>query len=469
MANILIIDDDKMICDSLTRVFRDMGHEVSYALTFREGLEIAESEQADLVFLDVRLPDGDGIRNMSAIQTVSSSPEVIIITGYADPDSAEIAIRHNAWNYIRKPASIDALMLGVSSALQYRAEKNVSKSAATLKRLKRDGIVGESPEILKCLDIVALSAGSSANVLITGETGTGKELFARAIHANSARSENRFVVIDCASLPETLIENMLFGHGKGAFTGADKAEDGLIKCADRGTLFFDEIGELPMTTQATLLRVFQERRFRPLGKTQEIKSDFRLVSASNRNLDEMVKSNRFRDDLLFRLRTVTIPLPPLRDHAEDIRELVIHCLTRLCKSQNIGMKDFSPDFLEMLTSYDWPGNIRELLSALELAVVQAFNEPTLFPKHIPPHIRIQTARYSLGEETHHELKEEKNSPKKILKWKEFRKALIAEGEERYLHDLILETGGNIKKASQLSELSQPRLYELLRKYEISTR
>ncbi|OQX10239.1 MAG: Fis family transcriptional regulator [Desulfobacteraceae bacterium IS3] len=474
MAHILIIDDEEMICDSLSRIFQDMGHDVFYSLTLKEGIAAAKSKDFDVVFLDVRLPDGNGIEELPMVQATESKPEVIIITGYADPDSAELAIRSNAWDYIRKPASIDAVTLSLNRALQYRSEKKASRSAVTLKRIKREGIIGNSPGIINCLDIVAKAAVSNTNILITGETGTGKELFARAVHANSARSQENFVPVDCASLPKTLIENTLFGHAKGSFTGADKAEDGLIRTADRGTLFLDEIGELPMTTQKTFLRVLQERRFRPIGGVQEIKSDFRLVSASNRNLEEMAKSGRFRNDLLFRLRSVTIHLPPLRERLEDIKEIAVNYMMKLCESDCIGMKGFSSDFFDVMMSYNWPGNVRELYGVLEWVIVQAFNEPTIFPKHLPPRIRIQMARSSFeNEKTQPEQlngnEATENSFKNFPNWKDFRKKYIAEGEKRYLSDLMAETRGNIKQASDLSGLSPPRLYELLRKYKISTK
>jgi len=310
MAKILIIDDDQMICKSLSRIFQDMGHEVLYALTLKQGVKEAKSGDFDIVFLDVKLPDGNGLKHLPVIREVPSLPEIIIITGHANPDSAELAIRNHAWDYIRKPASIDVVTLVLTRALQYREEKKAGKSAVTLKSIKREGIIGSSPGIINCLDLVARAAGSNANILISGETGTGKELFAWAVHANSFRAEENFVAVDCTSLPKTLIENLLFGHAKGAFTGADKKEDGLVKHADGGTLFLDEIGELPLTTQKTFLRVLQERQFRPLGNTREIKSDFRLVSASNRNLGETAKLGKFRKDLLYRLRSITIHLPP---------------------------------------------------------------------------------------------------------------------------------------------------------------
>jgi two-component system NtrC family response regulator len=304
--------------------------------------------------------------------------------------------------------------------------------------------------------------------LITGQTGTGKELFARAIHANSLRADHHFVVVDCGALPETIIESLLFGHTKGAFTGAYRAEEGFIKHADGGTLFLDEVGELTLPMQKTFLRVLQERRFHPIGQTKEIESDFRLVAASNRNLDEMVESGQFRKDLLFRLRSITIHLPALHERAGDIKNLSIHYIRRLCESHQIETKSISPDFFDVLKAYSWPGNVRELYSALDWTFTQAFYEETLFPKHLPTHLRIQAARCGLDDTSNQKQNRTDNCriPPKIPKWQEFRKNHIARGEMQYLNDLIGLSGGNISKAAELSGISRPHLYGLIRKYNL---
>ncbi|MDM8515507.1 sigma-54 dependent transcriptional regulator [Desulfobacterales bacterium HSG16] len=491
MAKILIIDDEKLINDSLARIFKEMNHQVIQAFMLGKGVDMAMSENPDIVFLDVRLPDGNGIHKLPEIKAASSSPEVIIITGYADPDSAELAIKSNAWDYLKKPASMGAIKLVLNRALQYRSERDVAMSQAGSKSVKREGIIGNSSEILACLDILARSAESNSNILISGETGTGKELFSRAIHENSQRAKNDFVIVDCASLPENLIENLLFGHAKGAFTGADKKQEGLVKQADSGTLFLDEIGELPLATQKSFLRVLQERRFRPLGGSQEIKSDFRLVSATNRNLDEMVKEGKFRNDLLFRIRSVSINLPPLKKRIEDIKELTVSYLMKLCESHNIGMKGFSPDFMEALNAYEWPGNVRELYATLDWAIARAFYDPTMFPQHLPPQIRVCLARSSFDGESVEEtmapaplsanvspdedragtlvsqIIQDFESIDTLPKWHDFRISVIAEAESEYLKSLYVKSDKNIQKAAGLSGLSQPRLYQLYRKYRIA--
>ena len=261
--------------------------------------------------------------------------------------------------------------------------------------LKRESIIGESPQLRGCLELVAQAASTDANALIQGETGTGKELFARAIHENSRRARKSFVVVDCASLPETLVEGMLFGHKKGAYTGADSSSEGLIKQADGGTLFLDEIGELSLSTQRSFLRVLQERCFRPLGGEELVRSEFRVIAATNRTLEAQVKQGAFRSDLFFRLKTIAIELPPLRDRASDIKDILFFHLNRLRDRYGLGVKGLSPEFLEAILAYSWPGNVRELINAVEYALSSSGEEPSLYPQHLPTDIRITLAQESL--------------------------------------------------------------------------
>ena len=355
------------------------------------------------------------------------------------------------------------MMLSLVRALQYRREKTVSKRRVAL---KREGILGDSPKMKDCFDLLAQAASTDANVLVTGETGTGKELFARAIHDNSFRAGKNFVVVDCSALPETLVESVLFGHQKGAFTGADKAEAGLISQADGGTLFLDEVGELPLGVQKTFLRVLQEHRFRPVGGKHEKESQFRLVAATNRDLDKMKHRKKFREDLLYRLRSLTIELPPLRERGEDVRALAMCYTARLCERYRFEIKGFSPEFFAALAAYDWPGNVRELFNTLQGAITVAGHEPTLFPKHLPTHMRIQMARASVGKHTPVEAPQSAGikPANTIPGLKDFRASM----EKQYLSDLLTMTNGNIKRAIQISDLSQSRFYTLLKKYKLLT-
>jgi CheY-like chemotaxis protein len=281
MAKILVIDDDSAVAEAILNVVRSAGHEGAGESTLQRGLNRLQEDPFDLVFLDVNLPDGSGLDTLPQIQSAASSPEVIIVTGFGDPDGAELAIKNGAWDYLSKPLSVLSIRLPLERALLYREKK---MGARPLMAVSREGIIGESPRLKPCFDSLAQAAASEANVLITGETGTGKELFAWAIHRNGARRDRNFVVVDCAALPETLVESTLFGQLKGAFTGADKPRDGLIKQANGGTLFLDEVGELPISLQKVFLRVLQEKRFRPVGGGPEVASDFRLVAATNRDL-----------------------------------------------------------------------------------------------------------------------------------------------------------------------------------------
>ena len=460
MTAVLIIDDDEMYCEMLSVMVKRRQLDVACAATLEKGLLEASRVDYGVIFLDVHMPDGNGLDYLPRIKETPSRPEVIILTGAGDPDGAEMAIRSGAWAYVQKGSSIDEIILPLARALQYREEKSSQKNAVIL---KREGIVGHSPKIRSCLDMLAQGAPSNASFLVTGETGTGKELFARAIHENSPRSHQNFVVVDCAALPETLVESVLFGHAKGAYTGADRAEDGLVAQADQGTLFLDEVGELPLSVQKAFLRVLQERSYRPVGGQRELKSDFRLVAATNRNLDEMADQGLFRRDLLFRLKTFVLELPPLRECLDDLKELSMHYMVRICERNKSGIKGFSPDFLPALTAYNWPGNVRELVNTLDRAIASAHDEPTLYRKHLPSHIRIFVARTSVTEEPAIDLDSRQKGIKTLPSFHDYRESM----QRKYIQELMEVTQGDIRKACQISKLSRSRFYDLLKKYDIA--
>ncbi len=466
MANVLIIDDEELFRQMLSDVVRRMGHAVDHAADIAQGLAAVEKNGFDVVFLDVALPDGNGLTVLPQIKISPSAPEVIIITGAGDRNGAELAIKNGAWDYIQKHASLGDLKLTLTRALQHRQEKLTRQPTVAL---KLEGIVGSSPQILACYDRLAQAALSEANVLITGPTGSGKELFARAIHRNSSRAQQNFVVVDCAALPETLVESALFGHEKGAFTSADRAHGGLIRQAHGGTLFLDEVGEMPAAVQRAFLRVLQERRFRPVGGGKEIASDFRLVAATNRDLESMVRDGSFRQDLLFRLRAICIELPPLKDRIQDIKEIIRFHLHRLGERQGFGAKGFSPEFFQALQSYEWPGNVRELVNALECALAAAGPVPTLYPLHLPNHIRVCLAQASITDRPQApDLSPIDMPPSSILpKMQEVREKALSAVEKQYLTALLSHTGGNMNLASRISGLSKPRLYALLKHYDLT--
>ncbi len=461
MGNVLIIDDDIMFCDMAGKLIRKMGHQVRSAHNIESGIRETSLNEFDVVLLDVRLPDGSGLDILQKIKENSSRPEVIIITGYGDPDGAEISVRTGAWDYIEKTNSPKRIRLLLTRVMQYRNEKLSQKTPVFI---KRQDIIGSNPAITESLETMARAALSDVSVLITGETGTGKELFARAIHDNSRRYDKPFVTVDCASLPETLVESLLFGHVKGAFTGAYRDQEGLIGQAHCGTLFLDEIGELPLGIQKTFLRVLQERQYRPVGGRQEITSNFRLVASTNRNVEQMVQAGDFRDDLLFRIRSLTVELPPLCARSDDIKELTRYHVARLCDRYGLEQKGFASDFFDVLMSYKWPGNVRELFSVLDASLSVAINEPILYSCHLPVHLRVQKARTSVADKSGSDTdKTLGNSSYELPRLKEYRESY----EKKYFNDLILLTGRDIMEACRISGISQSRLYALLKKYDIS--
>jgi two-component system NtrC family response regulator len=465
MAKILVIDDDSAVAEAILNVVRSAGHEGAGESTLQRGLNRLQEDPFDLVFLDVNLPDGSGLDTLPQIQSAASSPEVIIVTGFGDPDGAELAIKNGAWDYLSKPLSVLSIRLPLERALLYREKK---MGARPLMAVSREGIIGESPRLKPCFDSLAQAAASEANVLITGETGTGKELFAWAIHRNGARRDRNFVVVDCAALPETLVESTLFGQLKGAFTGEDKPRDGLIKQANGGTLFLDEVGELPISLQKVFLRVLQEKRFRPVGGGPEVASDFRLVAATNRDLARLVEEGRFREDLLHRLRTLVLEIPPLRERPEDIKELAIAYAARLCDQYKIDMKGFSPGFWEVLLQYAWPGNVRELIQALEKSILAAQDEPILFSKHLPVHIRARVIRSQVEETAPAPCpgSSSSNLTGPLPTLSTARDTAVRKIEEEYLRRLVQTAQGDMADAARISGLSISRLYALLKKYRI---
>ncbi len=469
MANVLIIDDDQGMCIMMVDLVKNMGHDAAYSVTLEGGLQMARSGGYDVVFLDVFMPDGNGLEALPKIKETTSAPEVIIITGAGTSDGAEVAIKSGAWDYLQKPLSPKSIVLPLSRVFQYRDSMKEARKPAVPLKLK--GIVGSSPAMRACIDDLARAANSDANVLIIGETGTGKEVFAKAIQANSALADEKFIVVDCAALPETLIESSLFGHEKGAFTGADRTRDGLIMKADGGTLFLDEIGELSLNLQKAFLRVLQERKFRPVGGGKEVQSNFRLIAATNRGLEEMAEAGEFRKDLLYRLQSIIVELPPIRQRPEDIKELTVYHTNRICERYGTKTKGFAADFFQALSAYEWPGNIRELINTLESAISEAQDEPVLYIKHLPTHIRVKMARASVVEDIP-ETDAEKNtsgdsSSEAFLPYREFRDNILAGPEKKYFKDLLTHTRGNISEACRISGLGRTWLYATLKKHGIS--
>jgi len=457
MNRILIIDDDIDYCNLLDTLIQKQSQNADRAHTLQKGLFKAQSGQYDIVFLDIYLPDGNGLTILPDIRHTMKQPEVIIITGSGDHDSARIAIESGAWDYLQKGDPLERINLSLLRVIEYRKDKWAENEPAAL---KRSNIVGESPAIIECLDLVAQAAASDANILITGATGTGKELIARTIHRNSRRSTRPFIVVDCTVLQETLVESILFGHEKGTFTGANQKREGLVRHANGGTLFLDEIGELPPGIQKSFLRVIQERRFRSVGGKHEITSNFRLISATHRDLDRMVQFGSFRDDLLFRIRSMLISIPDLIDRPGDVHRIARHYLNHFLDRTGKSDITIAPAFFDALESYPWPGNVRELSHAMENAVNASFGN-TLLPQFLPKEIRINAAQSVISPDQNDKTVSNIMSP--FLDFKRY-KAMVT---RNYLHELKKHANGNIDTACALSNMSRSRLYELLKTHSIS--
>jgi DNA-binding NtrC family response regulator len=389
MARVLIIDNDQVFSETLASIVTGLGHRSKQAKTLNEAFSSGRKHDTEIVYLNTQLPDGNGLLAIAQLNAMRGHPEIIVVTGTPTPDGAEKAIRNGAWDYVEKQSSVDRMVLPLIRAIDYRGKRPTKNGVV---KLKRSGIIGDSAGIKKCLSLVAEAASSDASALLLGETGVGKEVFARAVHENSLRATGPFVAVDCASMSRTLASSILFGHRKGSFTGADQDREGLVAQSNNGTLFLDEVGELPLAIQKFFLRVLQEHRFRPVGARTEKTSDFRLICATNRNLDEMVARGTFRSDLLFRIRTVVMALPPLRERTDDLPRLIEHYVKQLCGKYGMPAKGISPDLLDLAYKYSWPGNVRELIHTLERAVLAAKDTTKIFSRHLPDHIRINIAR-----------------------------------------------------------------------------
>ncbi|MEZ4362997.1 MAG: sigma-54 dependent transcriptional regulator [Kofleriaceae bacterium] len=392
-GRVLVVDDDASSRAALSDLLGDEGYEVELAADgFKALLKFGEFSP-DLVLTDQKMPGIDGIELLRQLTARDDTVPMIVITAFGAVKSAVEALRAGAYDYLTKPLDFDELLTIVERALRYRALRVESTNLRRRldEKLAPDNIVGASPQMQRVFEIVDQVAPSRATVLITGESGTGKELFASAIHHRSARRSGPFVKLHCAALAEGLLESELFGHEKGAFSGAYGRRDGRFTAADGGTLFLDEIGEISAATQVKLLRFLQEHEFERVGGNQTLKVDVRIIAATNRNLQEDVAAKRFREDLFYRLNVVSLETPPLRERMSDIPALASFFITKHARVNQREIRGMAPETLDALTSYPWPGNVRELENAIERAVVMC-NSEQIEPRHLPPSLRAMGSR-----------------------------------------------------------------------------
>ena len=453
-ASILIIDDEEIIREALDTLLSAEGYRVTTAATGRAGLDAIGNKPFDAVLLDLMLPDMNGIEVLDEIRRADDELPVIMITAYGTIESAVAATKQGAFYYFTKPFKNDEVLAVLRNAIERR--RLVRENRELRDRLRAgahrfDEIIGGSVRMKSLFDLIARAAPSRATVLVQGESGTGKELVARAFHRRSARADKPFVTVNSGNLPPDLLESNLFGHVKGAFTGAVFPKKGLFELADKGTIFFDEIGNIPIDTQSKLLRVIQEREFMRLGGVDIIKVDVRIIAATNVGLREMTAQGKFREDLFYRLNVITVELPPLRDRREDIPLLVQHFLDKYSEESRRDSLILSPEAMDRLMAYDWPGNIRELENVIERAVVLCAGREIgvdMLPENvsgIPGTAEPEVVIPADGIQ--------------------FREVIIGH-ERRYIEAALEAAGGVQKKAAELLHIKPTTLNEMMKRYDI---
>jgi DNA-binding NtrC family response regulator len=454
---ILIVEDKDSLRAMLRHALEGQGHAVVEARDEPEATRLLRQTRPAVVLTDLRLPEGDGFGVLRAAKDCDPDIPVIVMTAYGSIEDAVAAMKEGALDFLAKPVDPDHLLLLVQRAIDQRrlATENLVLKEELAARRGLPQIVGEDPALRNLVGVLHRAAATDTTVLLEGESGTGKELFARALHALSARAEAPFVAINCAAIPETLLETELFGHEKGAFTGAVARKPGKFELAHRGTLFLDEIGDLPLSLQAKVLRAIEERRFERVGGTASLQVDVRLVAATNKNLKAQVAARRFREDLYFRLSVFPITIPPLRDRPADIPILARYFVERFCRDLKKRPLVLAPAALEQLQRYRWPGNVRELQNCIERAVILAEGD-TILPRHLhlsfrePPPVEASPwdqidLSGSLAEVT---------------------QRVLAEVERRKIERTLSETGGNKARAAELLQVSYKTLLAKLREYQL---
>lgn len=456
-GTILVIDDEEIMREILETLLTREGYRVRLAASGPEGLEVVRSTPIDAVIVDVMMPGMDGLQVLDAIRDIDDELPVLMITAFASMETAVTAMKKGAFDYITKPFKNDEVLVVLNNAVERRrlvAENVTLKQNLQARYHKFANIIGGSPQMKQVFDLIIQAAPSRSTILITGESGTGKELVARAIHSNSARSDKSFVTVNSGNLPPDLLESTLFGHVKGAFTGAVYPKKGLFDLADKGSIFFDEIGNISGETQAKLLRVMQEREFMRLGGMETIKVDVRIIAATNVDLKQEMQDGRFREDLFYRLHVIAIHLPPLRERKSDIPLLVQHFLKKYAEENERPVLEVLPETLDLLMEHDWPGNVRELENVIERAVVLSPGR-TMGPDMIPEHVR-RAPRTVVPQVA---------LPPEGISLKD----VTAAYERQWIESALEAAGGVQKRAAELLHIKPTTLNEMIKRYDIRPR
>jgi two-component system response regulator PilR (NtrC family) len=456
-GTILVVDDEEIMRDILETLLTREGYEVRLAASGAEGLDLARAVPFDAAIVDIMMPGFDGIATLDELKRIDEDLAVIIITAYASVESAIAAMKSGAFDYVTKPFKNEEVLVVIRNAMERRRlvhENRNLRQNIQERYHKFANIIGRSPRMRQVFDLIIQAAPSRSTILIQGESGTGKELVARAIHANSSRSERAFVTVNSGNLPPDLLESTLFGHVKGAFTGAIYPKKGMFDLADRGSIFFDEIGNVPLETQAKLLRVIQERDFMRLGGMETIKVDVRIIAATNVDLRQMMEEGKFREDLFYRLHVISIQLPPLRERKDDIPLLVRHFLHKYGEENRKPDLELTPEALDLLTDYDWPGNVRELENVIERAVVLT-SAPRVGVDLVPDHVRrgpsFSMPQFSL--------------PPEGISFKD----VTTDFEKRLIESTLEAAGGVQKRAAELLHIKPTTLNEMIKRHDIRPR
>jgi DNA-binding NtrC family response regulator len=445
---VLVVDDDRSLCETLAAGLGRRGFDVAWRTSAAEALAEVAAHDFDVIVTDLNMPGMTGIELCARIAEVRGEVPVVVLTAFGSFETAVAAIRAGAYDFIGKPVQLDLLVIALRRAAQHRAlGDEVKRLRSEAGRAPRDGLLlGESPAMARVHDLIARVADSEASVLVTGESGTGKEVVARALHRLSRRREGPFVAVNCAAMPEALLESELFGHVRGAFTDARESRQGLFVEARRGTLFLDEIGDMPLGLQPKLLRALQERTVRPVGGAAEIPIDARFITATNRDLESAIEERRFREDLFFRVNVIHVELPPLRARVGDILPLAQHFLRELAGRAGKSVTGISPAAAAKLVAYTWPGNVRELQNCVERAVALTRYEQIVvddLPERVQSH---QSSRLVLGGD----------DPSELLPMEEV--------EKRYVLRVLEACAGNKTAAARVLGFERKTLYRKLERY-----